>query len=96
MEAYWRRFVLLALQLEFNWNMKGKTPITLSEDVMTAVDRLTPKGGNRSGTIERLLRESIAARARRARDLKDLEAINRAASELNLEAEDVLAYQGNL
>jgi len=76
--------------------MKSKTSITLSEDVITAVDRLTPEGGNRSETIERLLRESLSTQARRARDRKDLETINRAASELNLEAEDVLTYQGDL
>jgi metal-responsive CopG/Arc/MetJ family transcriptional regulator len=76
--------------------MKSKTSITLSEDVIAAVDRLTPEGGNRSETIERLLRESLSTQAHRARDLKDLETINRAASELNLEAEDVLKYQGDL
>lgn len=73
--------------------MKSKTSITLSEDVVAAIDALTPEGGSRSETIEQLLRESFAARERRARDLKDLEAINRHADELNAEAEDVLTYQ---
>lgn len=57
---------------------------------------MTPDGGSRSETIERLLRESLATRRRRARDLKDLEAINRHADELNDEAEDVLSYQVEL
>lgn len=73
--------------------MKSKTSITLSEDIVAAIDELTPDGGSRSETIERLLRESLRARERRARELKDLEAINRHADELNKEAEDVLTYQ---
>jgi Arc/MetJ-type ribon-helix-helix transcriptional regulator len=74
-------------------NMKSKTSITLSKEVVEAVDRLTPKGGSRSETIERLLRESFVTRERRARDLKDLEILNRRAEELNEEAEDVLTFQ---
>ena len=73
--------------------MKSKTSITLSEDIVTAIDELTPVGGSRSETIEQLLRESFAARKRREQDLRDLEAINRHADELNAEAEDVLTYQ---
>jgi metal-responsive CopG/Arc/MetJ family transcriptional regulator len=76
--------------------MKRKTSITLSEGVVKAVDRLTPKGGSRSETIERLLRESVLRQARRSRDLKDLEVINRHAEQLNEEAEDVLTYQVDL
>lgn len=76
--------------------MKSKTSVTLSEDLVAAIDELTPDGGSRSDTIERLLRESFAARERRARDLKDLDAINRHAGELNAEAEDVLTYQGDV
>jgi metal-responsive CopG/Arc/MetJ family transcriptional regulator len=76
--------------------MKRKTSITLAEGIVKAVDRLTPKGGSRSETIERLLRESILRQARRSRDLKDLEVINRHAEQLNEEAEDVLTYQVDL
>lgn len=76
--------------------MKRKTSITLSEGIVKAVDRLTPKGGSRSETIERLLRESVLRKSRRSRDLKDLEVINRHADELNEEAEDVLTYQVDL
>ena len=77
-------------------SMKRKTSITLSEDVLDAVERMTPKGGSRSETIERLLRDRFAREARRTRDLKDLEAINRNAEQLNEEAEDVLTYQVDL
>lgn len=73
--------------------MKSKTSITLSEDLVKAIDELTPEGKSRSETIEQLPRESFANRKRRARDREDLEAINRHASELNEEAEDVLTYQ---
>ena len=76
--------------------MKSKISITLSKDLIEAIDELTPEGGSRSETIEQLLRESFAIRKRRARDLKDLEAINRNAERLNKEAEDVLTYQVNL
>ena len=76
--------------------MKSKTSITLSEEVVAAIDGLTPKGGSRSETIERLLREAFATRERRARELRDLETINRHADELNEEAEDVLTYQADV
>ncbi len=76
--------------------MKCKTSITLSEGVVKAVDRLTPKGGSRSQTIERLLLESVQRHTRRSRDLKDLELINRNSEQLNEEADDVLAYQADL
>lgn len=70
-----------------------KTSITLSEEVVAAVDRRTGEGGSRSETIERLLRRSFAFEARRDRDRRDLDAINANAKELNEEAEDVLTYQ---
>lgn len=69
-----------------------KTSITLSEEIIAAIDRLTRKGGSRSETIERLLKQSFAAEARRARDRKDLKIINDNAETLNEEAEDVLTY----
>jgi len=72
--------------------MKVKTSITLSEEIIAAIDRLTRKGGSRSETIERLLKQSFTADARRARDRKDLEIINDNAETLNEEAEDVLTY----
>jgi metal-responsive CopG/Arc/MetJ family transcriptional regulator len=73
--------------------MKLKTSITLSEDVLESIDQLTLEGESRSEAIERLLRESFAQQAQRARDSKDLELINKHADQLNEEAEDVLTYQ---
>jgi metal-responsive CopG/Arc/MetJ family transcriptional regulator len=84
------------LRMPYNQGMKSKTSITLSEDLVEAIDRLTPQGGSRSETIETLLRESLVVRRRRARDLKDLQVINRHAKRLNAEAEDVLRYQVDL
>ena len=73
--------------------MKLKTSITLSEDIVKSIDRITKKGESRSEVIERLLRLTLIRQARRARDLKDLEIINNNASQLNEEAEDVLQFQ---
>ena len=76
--------------------MKLKTSVTLSEDILKTLKRASRKGESRSETIERLLRESLAARARRVADERDLEIINRHADRLNAEAEDVLDYQTDL
>ena len=76
--------------------MKLKTSVTLSEDVLATIDRATKKGHSRSQTIERLLREGLAARARRAADQRDLAVINQHADALNAEADDVLRYQVDL
>ena len=76
--------------------MKLKTSVTLSEDILKTVDRASRKGESRSETIERLLREGLAARARQAADARDLALINAHADELNAEAEDALGYQADL
>jgi len=73
-----------------------KTSVTLSEDILKVIKRASHKGESRSETIERLLRESLAARARRLADERDLQIINRHADRLNAEAEDVLDYQADL
>ncbi len=74
--------------------MKMKTSITLSEDVLKAIDKLTGKSKNRSEFIETAVRAYIAQRIRRERNARDLEIINQHADRLNEEALDVLAYQG--
>jgi metal-responsive CopG/Arc/MetJ family transcriptional regulator len=76
--------------------MKLKTSITLSEDVLKTLGKAARKGESRSQTIERILRESLAARTRDAADRRDLEIINRHADRLNAEARDVLDYQTDL
>ena len=73
--------------------MKTKTSITLSEDVIQAMDKLSGQYKNRSEFIELALRNYIAQLIRKQRNAKDLEIINRRADRLNEEALDVLAYQ---
>ena len=73
--------------------MKLKTSITLDADVVTAVEAIARGGESRSQVIERLLRESLAARRRSALDSRDMDIINAHADELNEEALDVLGYQ---
>jgi metal-responsive CopG/Arc/MetJ family transcriptional regulator len=73
--------------------MKLKTSVTLSEDVVKALDRTAQKGESRSQVLERLVREGLAARARRAADERDRALIDRHARALNAEAEDTLRYQ---
>ena len=76
--------------------MKVKTSVTLSADVLKAVKRAADRGESRSQAVERLLREGLAARARRAADARDLALINAHADALNAEADDVLEYQGDV
>ena len=75
--------------------MKEKTSITLSGDVLTAIDRLAGSKESRSAFIERVLREYLRQRARAAVQARDLERINAAAQQLNAEAADVMGYQAS-
>jgi metal-responsive CopG/Arc/MetJ family transcriptional regulator len=77
-------------------DMKIKTSVTLSEDVLRDLDRLVDEHRDRSDLIEVALREYLAGRAKEIRDAKDLDIINKNAEELNREAEDVLSYQVDL
>ena len=76
--------------------MKIKTSITLSEDVVKAIDKLSGQSKNRSEFIETAVRAYIAQMIRKERNARDLEIINRHADRLNEEALDVLAYQGDV
>ncbi|MBM3128719.1 MAG: ribbon-helix-helix protein, CopG family [Chloroflexi bacterium] len=73
--------------------MKTKTSITLSEDVIKAMDKLTGQRKNRSEFIELAVRTYIAQLIRQQRNARDLELINQRAERLNEEARDVLTYQ---
>jgi predicted transcriptional regulator len=73
--------------------MKVKTSITLSDDVLAAVDELAPAHGSRSAAIEHVLRDHLARRARDAAHARELARLNRRAARLNAEAADVLEYQ---
>jgi metal-responsive CopG/Arc/MetJ family transcriptional regulator len=74
--------------------MKEKTSITLSGDLLAAIDRIAGSKQSRSAFIEQVLREFLRQRARAAIQARDLERINAAAERLNAEASDVLEYQG--
>jgi len=73
--------------------MKRKTSITLSEDVLEAIDQRSGDAKNRSDFIETALRSYIAKLIRDEQNMKDLDIINRHADRLNIEAADVLAFQ---
>jgi metal-responsive CopG/Arc/MetJ family transcriptional regulator len=73
--------------------MKVKTSITLSEDLLDAIDKRSGEFKNRSDFIEAAIRAYIAKITQDEQDARDLAIINRAASRLNKEAADVLAYQ---
>ncbi len=76
--------------------MKVKTSITLSEDLVKAIDEYAGKYNNRSEFIEEAVRAFIRQLIRKQQDAKDLEIINRRADYLNQEATDVLTYQVDL
>lgn len=73
--------------------MKVKTSITLSEDLLEAIDRQSARFKNRSEFIEAAVRAFIAQLVRDERNARDLAIINQRADRLNEEAADVLAYQ---
>ncbi len=79
--------------MEYDCRMKLKTSITLDRDVVAAVEAIARNGESRSQVIERLLRQSLAARTRAAMDERDIGIINAHADALNEEALDVLGYQ---
>ena len=73
--------------------MKVRTSITLSQDLLIAVDHLAGRGTNRSAVIEQAVRDFVAVRAQRMRNARDLEILDKHAVRLNREASDVLSYQ---
>lgn len=73
--------------------MKRKTSITLSEDILEAIDQRSGDAKNRSDFIETAVRAYIVQLIRDEQNAKDLAIINRHADRLNIEAADVLAFQ---
>ena len=82
--------------LEYIGSMKVKTSITLSEELLKAVDQHAKEYKNRSEFIEEAVRVFIRRLIRRQQDARDLEIINDRADYLNQEAMDVLTYQVDL
>jgi len=73
--------------------MKIKTSITLSEELLRAIDRHQSQYNSRSEFLEAAARNFLIRLARTKTERRDLAIINLHADELNAEAEDVLAYQ---
>ena len=76
--------------------MKVKISITLSEEILEAIDLHMGEYRSRSEFIETAARTFIAQLERKEAERRDLEIINRHADSLNAEAEDVLTYQAPL
>ena len=76
--------------------MKVKTSITLSDEILKAIDLHIGGYRSRSEFLEIAARRYIAQLARKEVERRDLEIINRHADSLNAEAEDVLIYQAPL
>ena len=76
--------------------MKVKTSITLSEDLVKAIEEYGKEYNNRSEFIEEAVRVFIGQLIRKQQDARDLEIINHRADYLNREAMDVLTYQVDL
>ena len=70
--------------------MKVKTSITLSRDVVEAIDARAGGGQNRSKFIEAAIRAFLHQIRREERNSRDLDILNRRAKRLNREAADVL------
>jgi len=73
--------------------MKVKRCITLSEDLLAAIDKRASEFKSRSDFIEAAIRAFLAQQLREERDAKDREILDQHAERLNAEAEDVLAFQ---
>jgi metal-responsive CopG/Arc/MetJ family transcriptional regulator len=73
--------------------MKVKTSITLSEDLLEAIDQCSGRFKNRSDFIEAAIRAYIDKISRDEQNTKDLAILNSQADRLNKEAADVLTYQ---
>ena len=77
-------------------SMKIKTSITLSNEVLKAIDLYIGAYRSRSEFSETATRKFLAQLARKKAERRDLELINRHSDSLNAEAEDVLTYQVTL
>jgi len=73
--------------------MKVKTSITLSKDLLKAIDQCSGRYKNRSEFIEAASWALLKQMLRDAQNTTDLEILNRRADSLNREAAEVLRYQ---
>ena len=73
--------------------MKIKTSVTLSAELLEAIEEQADQYKNRSDFIEAASWALIRQLIRAQRDARDLEILNRDADQLNAEAFDALEYQ---
>lgn len=73
--------------------MKIKTSITLSDEILKAIDLHIGAYRSRSEFLETAARIFIEQLKRKEAEQSDLEIINKNADTLNNEADDVLGYQ---
>ena len=73
--------------------MKIKTSITLSKDLLEAIDKLSLPKSNRSEFIETAVKRFVAHLKRERQNANDLDIINQRFRALNREAQDVLQFQ---
>ena len=78
---------------QYDGSVKIKTSVTLSADLLEAVDARIGPAASRSEFIEMAVRGYLASLVRREHDARDLEIMNRYANEMNAEASDLLDYQ---
>ena len=74
--------------------MKTKTSVTISDDVLRAVDSVAGAHSNRSQFIETAVKRFLEHIRRERRNARDLEIINRRSKRLNRGAAAVLDFQG--
>ena len=72
--------------------MRVKTSITVDENLLKTINKLSRLHKNRSEFIEVALRAYIAQNGKKAKS-RDFHILNQHADELNKEAADVLEYQ---
>jgi metal-responsive CopG/Arc/MetJ family transcriptional regulator len=75
--------------------MKVKTSLTLSEDLISKLDRMAGSKISRSSFIEEILRDFVEGHAQARRDAREISAINRHAAALNAEMKDTLSFQAD-
>jgi metal-responsive CopG/Arc/MetJ family transcriptional regulator len=76
--------------------MKIKTSVTLSDELIKAMDQYGQNYKNRSDFVEAAIWAFIKQIIRNQQNARDVEIINRNADRLNAEALDVLTYQVQL
>jgi metal-responsive CopG/Arc/MetJ family transcriptional regulator len=73
--------------------MKIKTSVSLSEEVLAAMDRASGGKTNRSAFLEKAAWTEIEMLRRQKREARDRRILDRDADALNAEALDVLEFQ---